>query len=144
MLVQYGHVFVGCYDNQRDLYLENPSPSEASFALVEDTNLIFVATPTNGFVWTSLANVTTTTPINAGFTADAQIFFNVVSLPRLKQNASPLTTSAAVGALERVHTTVSDPASYVGMFIMITSGAYKNKYAFIQSYDSANAVFLTV
>jgi len=95
-LTQYGHIFVGCYDNQRDLYISHTTPTVSSFALVEDTNLIFVATSANGYVWTALDNTTTTTAIGANFATDAQIFFNVVSLPAGKQNPIPLATSIAV------------------------------------------------
>jgi hypothetical protein len=128
------------FDNEADLTIEYPNPEDNLFTLLRDTNTVYYSA---GGFWFPLEESYTLVAQGLWNNTDYPAIFNTVTLPKTIQITD---TSGADGStFNTVHVSAgleATAASYVGSYLLLTSGVNKGRYSYIFNYDTSKKEFV--
>lgn len=129
------------FDNEADLYEESSTPENDLFVFLRDSNSVYYS---SGWFWLPVAEYYSFSAITLGNNADYPAYFNTVTLPTDFQVDDTARDSSAVEMVKVSSSLEATAATYVGSYLLITSGVYKGKYWYIFDYNTTTKEFAIV
>lgn len=139
--VEQSYTWLGEYDNEADLFEDSPIPEDDLFVFLRDSNSVYYSAD---WFWRPIAEYYTLSAITLWNNADYPAYFNTVTLPTDWQVDDTARDASAVEMVKVSSSLEASAATYVGSYLLLTSGVYKGKYGYIFDYNTTTKEFAIV